>query len=102
MFFAVFYTAFRAAAGDRNGILIHVVNGLPAAEQATGADVIQGFAENVLIRDMGVFVSIGSLGLISAIIAAGFALHRHSGAALAPLAGLLLPAAPATRPPAAR
>jgi hypothetical protein len=39
--------------GIGNGILIHVVNGLPQAERATGADVIQGFAENVLIRDMG-------------------------------------------------
>jgi hypothetical protein len=99
VFFAVFYTAFELLQGIGNGILIHVVNGLPAAQQATGADVIQGFAENVLIRDMGVFVSIGSLGLISAMIAAGIALHRHAGAPVAVpvlfgLAGFLITAHP--------
>jgi hypothetical protein len=99
VFFAVFYTAFELLQGIGNGILIHVVNGLPAAEQAAGADVIQGFAENVLIRDMGVFVSIGSLGLISAMIAAGIALHRHAGAPVAVavlfgLAGFLITAHP--------
>jgi hypothetical protein len=99
VFFAVFYTAFELLQGIGNGILIHVVNGLPAADQATGADVIQGFSENVLIRDMGVFVSIGSLGLISAMIAAGIALHRHAGAPVAVpvlfgLAGFLITAHP--------
>jgi hypothetical protein len=99
VFFAVFYTAFELLQGVGNGILIHVVNGLPQADHAAGADVIQGFAENVLIRDMGVFVSIGSLGLITAMIAAGIALHRHAGApvsvpVLLGMAGFLISAHP--------
>jgi hypothetical protein len=31
------------------------VNGLPQAERATGADLVHDFADNVLIRNFGVF-----------------------------------------------
>lgn len=97
--FVVFYTAFELLQGIGNGILVNAVNGLPQAERATGADLVQDFAEHVLIRDLGVFVSIGSLGLITAAITAGIALYRHAGAPLTVpvllgLAGFLITAHP--------
>ena len=56
---------------------------------------MQDFAEHSLIGPFGVFVSIGSMGLIVAMIAAGLALHRHAGApvsvpVLLSLSGLLI------------
>jgi hypothetical protein len=97
--FVVFYTAFELLQGLGNGILVNAVNGLPQAERATGAALVQDFSENVLIRDLGVFVSIGSLGLITAAITAGIALYRHAGAPLSVpillgLAGFLITAHP--------
>jgi hypothetical protein len=78
--YGVFYTAFELLQGIGNGILVNAVNGLPQSEQATGAGLVQDYAENVLIRDFGVFVSIGSLALVTAAIAAGIALYREAGA----------------------
>jgi hypothetical protein len=97
--FVVFYSAFEILQGIGSGILVHAVNGLSQAEQATGAILVQDFAENVLIRDAGVFVSVGSLGLYTAAIAAGVALYRHAGAPvsvpiLLGLAGFLISAHP--------
>jgi hypothetical protein len=97
--FVVFYTAFELLQGIGNGILVNAVNGLPQAERATGAALVQDFAEHVLIRDFGVFVSIGSLGLITAAVTAGIALYRHAGAPLTVpvllgLAGFLITAHP--------
>jgi hypothetical protein len=97
--FVVFYTAFELLQGIGNGILVNAVNGLPQAERATGADLVQDFAEHVLIRDFGVFVTIGSLALITAAITAGIALYRHAGApptvpVLLGLAGFLITAHP--------
>jgi hypothetical protein len=103
--FVVFYTAFEILQGIGNGILVHYVNGLPQAERATGAALVQDFAENILIRDAGVFVAIGSLALITAGIAAGVALHRHAGAPLSVpillgLSGFLISAHPPPYGPA--
>jgi hypothetical protein len=97
--FVVFYTAFEILQGIGSGILVHSVNGLPEDERATGANLVQDFAENILIRDAGVFVAIGSLALITAAIAAGVALYRHAGApvsvpVLLGLAGFLISAHP--------
>jgi hypothetical protein len=78
--FAVFYGAFEALYGIGNGILAHELNGLPQAERATGAELIQAFADNILIRGFGVFVSIGSVALVTGAIAAGVALRRRAGA----------------------
>ena len=78
--FVLFYGAFELFQGIGVGILADQVNGLPAPERGTGAELVQDFAEYPLITDLGVFASIGSAGLITAMIAAGVALRRHAGA----------------------
>ena len=49
--FVVFYGAFELMQGIGVGILANEVNGLPQAERATGADLVQDFAEHPLIRE---------------------------------------------------
>src|SRR5918992_4624519 len=78
--FVVFYSAWEVLQGIGVGILVNELNGLPQAEQALREDLVQDFAEHVLIGPFGVFGSIGSMGLIVAAIAAGVALYRHAGA----------------------
>jgi hypothetical protein len=80
--FVIFYSAWETLQGIANGILANEVNGLPETERATGAALVQDFAESPLARDLGVFAVIGSLGLITALIAAGVALRRNAGAPL--------------------
>jgi hypothetical protein len=80
--FVIFYSAWEVLQGIATGILIHEVNGRPESERAAGADLVREFAESPLARDLGVFASIGGLGLITAAIAAGIALRRHAGAPL--------------------
>jgi hypothetical protein len=97
--YVVFYGAWEALYGIGLGILADVVNGLPEAERATGATVIQEYGENFLLRGFGVLVSIGSVAFIIAAIAAGIALRRHAGAPLAVpvllgLSGFLITAHP--------
>jgi hypothetical protein len=78
--FVLFYSAFEVLQGIGVGILANELNGLPQAEQALREDLVQDFAEHALIGPFGVFVSIGSMGLIVATIAAGVALYRRAGA----------------------
>jgi hypothetical protein len=78
--FVVFYSAWGVLQGIGVGILVNELNGLPQAEPALREDLVQDFAEHVLIGPFGVFGSIGSMGLIVAAIAAGVALYRHAGA----------------------
>ena len=78
--FVVFYSAWEVLQGIGVGILVNELKGLPQADQALREDLVQDFAEHVLIGPFGVFVSIGSIGLIVAAIAAGVALYRHAGA----------------------
>lgn len=97
--FVVFYSAWEALQGIGVGILVDEVNDLPQAERATGADLVPDFADNILIRNFGVFGNIGSLSLIIAMIAAGVALRRHAGApfavaALLGVSGFLVTAHP--------
>ena len=97
--FVVFYSAWEALQGIGVGILVDRVNGLPQTERATGADLVHDFADNILIRNFGVFGNIGSLAFITAMIAAGVALRRHAGAPLAVaallgLSGFLITAHP--------
>jgi hypothetical protein len=97
--FVVFYSAWETLQGTANGILVEQVNGLPETERATGADLVQDFAENPLVREFGVFAIIGGLGLITATIAAGVALRRNAAAPLSVavllgLSGLLINAHP--------
>ena len=97
--YVVFYGAWEALYGIGLGILGDAVNGLPEAERATGAAVIQDYGEHALIRGFGVLVSIGSVAFIIAMIAAGIALRRYAGAPLAVsillgLSGFLITAHP--------
>ena len=78
--FVVFYSAWEVLQGIGVGILVNELNGLPQAGPALRADLVQDFAEHVLIGPFSVFGTIGSLGLIVAAIAAGIALYRHAGA----------------------
>jgi hypothetical protein len=93
--FVVFYSAWEVLQGIGVGILVNELNGLPQAEPALREDLVQDFAEHALIGPLGVFVSIGSMGLIVAAIAAGVALYRHAGApvsvpVLLAISGLLI------------
>jgi hypothetical protein len=81
--FVVFFSAWETLQGTANGILVNELNRLPEQERAAGAKLIQEFAESPLVRDLGVFASIGSLSILLAMIAAGIALRRHAGAPLA-------------------
>jgi hypothetical protein len=93
--FVVFYSAWEALQGIGVGILANELNGLPQADPALREDLVQDFAEHVLIAPLGVFGSIGSMGLIVAAIAAGVALYRQAGApvsvpVLLAISGLLI------------
>ena len=81
--FVVFFSAWETLQGTANGILASELNGRPQEERASGAELIQDFAESPLVRDLGVFASLGSLSILIAMIAAGIALRRHAGAPLA-------------------
>jgi hypothetical protein len=80
--FALFYTALEVLMGIGTGVLVQDVNGLPVAERGTGSTLVNDFTENILVRDFGVFNSIGSLSLITATIAAGIALRQQAGVPL--------------------
>jgi hypothetical protein len=93
--FVVFYSAWEVFQGIGVGILVNELKGLPQAEPALREDLVQDFAEHALIGPLGVFGSIGSMGLIVAAIAAGIALYRHAGApvsvpVLLAISGLLI------------
>ncbi len=97
--FVVFYGAWEVLQGIGVGILANELNGLPQASQALREDIVQDFAEHVLIGPFGVFGSIGPMGLIVAMIAAGVALYRHAGApvsipVLLSISGLMITAHP--------
>jgi hypothetical protein len=97
--FVVFYSAWEALQGIGVGILVNELKGLPQADEALRADLVQDFAEHVLIGPFGVFGSIGGIGLIVATIAAGVALYRHAGApvsvpVLLGISGLLITSHP--------
>ena len=94
--FVVFYGAFELLQGVGVGILVNEINSIQPAERE---DLVQDFAEHPLIGPFGVFNSIGGLGLVVAMIAAGVALRRHAGAprsvvVLLGLSGLLIGAHP--------
>jgi hypothetical protein len=80
--FVIFYSAWEVLQGIAVGILVDEVNGLPETEQPTGADLVQDFAESTFAREFGVFASIGTVGLVTASIAAGIALRRNADAPL--------------------
>jgi hypothetical protein len=75
--FAVFYTAFEVLIGIGTGILVDQVKGLPAAERATGARLVEDFTDSSLIRT---FELIGSFAWLIAVVAAGVAVFRRANA----------------------
>jgi hypothetical protein len=97
--FVVFYGAFELLLGVGTGILVNDVNELAAGERAVGAALVDEFADNILIRSFGVFVSLGNLAIVTAAIAAGVALRRQAAAPLSVpiligLSGFLITAHP--------
>jgi hypothetical protein len=97
--FVVFYGVWEALQGIAAGLLANEVNALSGSAQATGATLIQDFAENPLVSDFGVFSTIGGLGLIVALIGSGIALRHQAGVPLAVpillgLSGFLITAHP--------
>jgi hypothetical protein len=93
--FAVFYTAWEVLIGLGTGILIEQVNGLPAAERATGARLVEDFTGSSLIRT---FELIGGFAWLIAVVAAGVALFRRADArsSVAVVLLLLVSAVPIT------
>ena len=97
--FVLVYGAWEALVGIGSGILVNEINGLPEGESATAAGLVKEYNDNVLIRAFGVLGSIGSLGFITAMIAAGVALRSHADAPLSVpillgLSGFLITAHP--------
>jgi hypothetical protein len=74
--FALFYVAWEVLLGIGTAVLVNDVDGLPTEERATGEELVNEFTENIVVRDFGVFVSIGNVAIFTAMIAAGIALRR--------------------------
>jgi hypothetical protein len=97
--FVVLYTAWESLQGIANGVLVDEANGLPASQRDVAAGLIQDFAESPLVRDAGALVIPASLALVTAMVAAGIALHRYAGApqsvaVLLAISGFLISAHP--------
>ena len=79
---------------DCNGILVDQVSTLTPDERFLGAALIQDFAESPLVRDFGILGSIGTIGLIVGMAAAGVVLRDAGAPRWAPAAfgvsGLLI------------
>jgi hypothetical protein len=89
--FVIFYVTFEVLVGIGVGLFSDEVNGLPAAEEQTGAEVIEEFADSGLIA---VFETVGGLSLVVVLTAAGIALWRRASAPLAVPILLVLSAIP--------
>ena len=74
LLFVVFYTAWEVLIGLGTGILVDQVNGLPEADRATGAELVEDFTGSSLIR---AFELIGGFAWLIAVLAAGVALFRR-------------------------
>jgi len=73
--FAVFYSGYEVAVGIGSGIFADAINGLPAAERGTGADLLQSYNESTVLA---VVSAIGSIAWVVAVTAAGIALYRRA------------------------
>ena len=69
----------RLSPASAAGAIAQHTNSLPAAERAGGADAIQSLDESPIVGDFGLLGSLGSLGWVTAVLAAGVAL-RTTGA----------------------
>jgi hypothetical protein len=74
--FALFYTAWEVLLGIGLGVVVDQVNDLPEADRAVGAELVEGYDDNALIGDPGVFTVLGGLGWVVAVLAAAIALRR--------------------------
>ena len=81
--FVVFYGAWEAVAGLAAGAIAQHTNSLPAAERAGGADAIQSLYESPIVGDFGLLGSLGSLGWVTAVLAAAVALRTTGASRLA-------------------
>ena len=81
--FVVFYGAWEAVAGLAAGAIAQHTNSLPAAERAGGADAIQSLYESPIVGDFGLLSSLGSLGWVTAVLAAAVALRTTGASRLA-------------------
>ena len=91
--FVVFYTAWEVLIGLGTGILVDQVNGLPEAERATGAELVEDFTGSSLIR---AFELIGGFAWLIAVVTAGVALFRRvdAGSSVAVIVLLVVSAVP--------
>jgi hypothetical protein len=96
--FVLFYGAWEAVAGLAVGALVQYTNDLPPAERPIGSDAIESLNDNAIVGDFGLLAIIGSLGWITAVIAAALAVRR-AGAPLAAAVLLGLSAIVANHPP---
>ena len=96
--FVVFYGAWEAVAGLAVGALAQHTNGLPTDERAVGSDAIQSLYESPIVGDFGLLNVLGSLGWITAVLAAAVAV-RQAGARRWAVALLAISALAVQHPP---
>lgn len=96
--FVVFYGAWEAVAGLAVGALAQHTNGLPADERAVGSDAIQSLYESPIVGDFGLLNALGSLGWITAVLAAAVAI-RQAGARRSTVALMAISALAVQHPP---
>jgi hypothetical protein len=89
--FAVVYTAWEVLIGIGTGILVDETNQLTEAERSVGANLVERFTDSSLIRAIEL---VGTGAWIVALVAAGIALVRRTGASPLVLALLVLSALP--------
>lgn len=85
--FAVFYAMWEVLLGGGTGILANEVAGLPAAQQASGRELVESYAESPVLMTLS---AIGSVGLAVGMIGAVVALRRAYSLGWIPLALMLL------------
>jgi hypothetical protein len=89
--FLICYLTFEVLIGLGTGVFVDEVKDLPAAQQDTGAAVIEAFTDSRLIE---IFEVIGSASLLVVLAATGLALWRRAGAPVAVPILLVLSAVP--------
>ena len=68
--FAVLYAAWELLLGVGTGVLTQEVDELPQAQQATGREIVESYAESGVIAALSVLGSIGlAVGMIGAVVA---------------------------------
>jgi hypothetical protein len=89
--FGVVYLAWEVVIGIGTGVLVDEVNQLTEAERSTGASLVEEFTDSSLIRAIEY---VGTGAWLVAVVAAGIALVRQTGASPIVLVLLVLSALP--------